>query len=271
MRPSVFSSTTKTLPRPGSLRARIALLSRRRAAGRRGEEPDAGRCRPAAEHGGDPADRGAGARLHAGGRAPASGRARGDHQLSARLGYGRLGCVRFYDGPRGQNLYRFGGYHRFRDRDGYPAVKPPWGTLNAIDLNTGEFVWRVTLGEYPELTARGIAITGTENYGGPVITAGGLLFIAATRDEKFGAFDKATGQLLWQTKLPFGGYATPSVYRVNGKQYVVIAAGGGKLETPSAVSTSRSHFPRPSRMAALDRSSALRRPAQSLSEKSKRC
>ncbi len=129
--------------------------------------------------------------------------------------------------------YRFGGYHRFQDREGYPAVRPPWGTLNAIDLNTGEFVWRVPLGEYPELTARGIAITGTENYGGPVVTAGGLLFIAATRDERFRAFDKATGQLLWQTKLPFAGYATPSVYQVDGKQYVVIAAGGGKLGTPS--------------------------------------
>lgn len=133
----------------------------------------------------------------------------------------------------GQSPYRFGGYHRFQDRDGYPAVKPPWGTLNAIDLNSGEFVWRVPLGEYPELTARGLAITGTENYGGPVVTAGGLLFIAATRDERFRAFDKATGRLLWETKLPFAGYATPSVYEVNGKQYVVIAAGGGKLGTPS--------------------------------------
>ncbi|HEV2130636.1 MAG TPA: hypothetical protein VGR27_06015, partial [Longimicrobiaceae bacterium] len=82
-------------------------------------------------------------------------------------------------------------------------------------------------------TARGLATTGTENYGGPVVTAGGVLFIAATRDEMFRAFDKATGQLLWQTKLPFAGYATPSVYQVNGKQYVVIAAGGGKLGTPS--------------------------------------
>jgi len=133
----------------------------------------------------------------------------------------------------GGSPYRFGGYHRFQDREGYPAVRPPWGTLNAIDLNTGEFVWRVPLGEYPELTARGLAITGTENYGGPVVTAGGLLFIAATRDERFRAFDKATGQLLWQTKLPFAGYATPSVYQVDGKQYVVIAAGGGKLGTPS--------------------------------------
>lgn len=129
--------------------------------------------------------------------------------------------------------YRFAGYHRFVDPEGYPAVKPPWGTLNAIDLDTGESVWRIPLGEYPELTARGIPPTGTENYGGPVVTAGGLLFIAATRDERFRAFDKATGQLLWETQLPAAGYATPSTYQVDGKQYVVIAAGGGKLGTPS--------------------------------------
>jgi quinoprotein glucose dehydrogenase len=129
--------------------------------------------------------------------------------------------------------YRHAGYPRWTDPDGYPAVKPPWGTLNAIDLHTGEFVWRVPFGEYPELTARGIPVTGTENYGGPVVTAGGLLFIAATRDEKFRVFDKATGELLWETQLPAAGYATPSTYMVNGRQYVVIAAGGGKLGTKS--------------------------------------
>ena len=129
--------------------------------------------------------------------------------------------------------YNHMGYNRFYDPDGYPAVKPPWGTLNAIDLNTGEYLWRVPLGEFPELTARGIPKTGTENYGGPIVTAGGLAFIGASLDEHFRAFDKDTGEELWKTKLPAGGYATPATYAVNGRQYVVIAAGGGKMGTPS--------------------------------------
>lgn len=123
------------------------------------------------------------------------------------------------------------GYNRFYDSEGYPAVKPPWGTLNAIDLNTGEFLWTVPLGEIEALTERGIPQTGTENYGGPVATSGGLLFIAASLDEHFRAFDKDTGEELWKTKLPAGGYATPATYLANGKQYVVIAAGGGKMGT----------------------------------------
>jgi quinoprotein glucose dehydrogenase len=125
------------------------------------------------------------------------------------------------------------GYNRFLDPDGYPAVKPPWGTLTAINLNKGEIDWQIPLGEFAELTKRGLPITGTENYGGPIVTAGGLVFIGATRDEKFRAFDKQTGKLLWETGLPAGGYATPSTYEVNGKQYVVIAAGGGKMGTKS--------------------------------------
>ncbi len=129
--------------------------------------------------------------------------------------------------------YSTTGYNRFLDSKGYPAVKPPWGTLNAINLNTGEYLWRVPLGEFPELTARGIPQTGTENYGGPVVTAGGLLFIAASRDEFFRAFDRKTGRELWKTKLPAAGYATPSVYSVQGRQYVVIACGGGKIGTKS--------------------------------------
>lgn len=138
-----------------------------------------------------------------------------------------LRAVNAPDGP-----YRVSGYGRFNDAEGYPAVKPPWGMLNAIDLNNGEVKWKQTLGEYPELLKRGLSPTGTENLGGAVVTAGGVIFIAATKDEKFRAFDKTDGRLLWETRLPAGGYATPSVYLAGGKQFVVIAAGGGgKLET----------------------------------------
>ena len=125
--------------------------------------------------------------------------------------------------------YRFTGYHRFLDPEGYPAAQPPWGTLSAINLNTGEYLWKIPLGEYPALAAQGMHNTGTENYGGPIVTAGGLLFIGATNfDKKFRAFDKSTGELLWETTLPFAGNATPITYEVNGRQFVVIAAGGGK-------------------------------------------
>jgi glucose dehydrogenase len=125
--------------------------------------------------------------------------------------------------------YRFTGYKKFLDPEGYPAVAPPWGTLSAINLNTGEYVWRIPLGVYPELAAKGLTNTGTENYGGPILTAGGLLFIGATDfDKKFRAFDKESGQLLWETTLPFSGNATPATYEVGGRQFVVSAAGGGK-------------------------------------------
>jgi quinoprotein glucose dehydrogenase len=130
--------------------------------------------------------------------------------------------------------YSIDGYNKFLDPDGYPAVAPPWGTLNAIDLNKGTIVWKIPLGEYPELAAKGIRNTGTENYGGPVVTSGGLLFIGATNfDKKFRVFDKSSGQLLWETTLPAAGNATPATYEVNGRQYVVIAAGGGKSNAPS--------------------------------------
>ena len=129
--------------------------------------------------------------------------------------------------------YTTTGYNRWLDTNGYPALKPPWGTLNAIDLNTGEYRWRVTLGEWPELTAKGVPPTGTENYGGPVVTAGGVVFIAASRDEHIRAFDRKTGKELWKAKLPAAGYATPATYSVNGRQYVVIACGGGKIGTKS--------------------------------------
>jgi quinoprotein glucose dehydrogenase len=130
--------------------------------------------------------------------------------------------------------YEFVGYERWRDSSGYPAVKPPWGTLSAIDLNTGEYRWRIPLGEFADLKARGIPTTGTELYGGPIVTAGGLVFIAATQDAKFRAFDKNTGALLWEADLPAPGYATPSTYSVKGKQFVVVAAGGGKLGSKSS-------------------------------------
>ena len=124
--------------------------------------------------------------------------------------------------------YVFRGFQRWFDDEGYPAIKPPWGTLNAVDLNTGEIKWKVPLGEIPELTKRGIPIPGTENYGGPVVTAGGLIFIGATNDGKMRAFDKDTGDMLWEHDLPFDGNATPSVYAVDGKQYVIISCGGAK-------------------------------------------
>lgn len=129
--------------------------------------------------------------------------------------------------------YTSTGYHRWLDTNGYPALKPPWGTLTAIDLNSGTHRWQVPLGEYPELSARGIPPTGTENYGGPIVTQGGLVFIAASRDAHIRAFDRRSGRELWKAPLPAPGYATPATYSVNGRQYVVIACGGGKIGTPS--------------------------------------
>jgi quinoprotein glucose dehydrogenase len=125
--------------------------------------------------------------------------------------------------------YKTIGFRRFTDPDGYPATAPPWGTLSAIDLNTGKYLWKIPFGQYPELVEMGMADTGSDNYGGPVVTAGGLLFIGASVfDEKFHAYDKTNGKLLWEAPLPFSGLATPATYMVDGKQYVVIAAGGGQ-------------------------------------------
>ncbi len=137
-------------------------------------------------------------------------------------------------GPQAQSTqhtqYTMTGYRRFVDPDGYPATATPWGTLNALDLATGEYLWQLPLGQYPELVAAGQPDTGSENYGGPIVTAGGLVFIAATNfDHKIRAFDKTTGKLLWQATLPFAGNATPATYEVEGRQYLVIAAGGSGM------------------------------------------
>jgi quinoprotein glucose dehydrogenase len=166
----------------------------------------------------------------------------------ARLGFGRVVAIKDFlahgkdvattpmDAAKDlQELkYTFDGYPQLLDPDGYPGIKPPWGTLNAINLNTGEYVWTVPLGEYPQLAATSAGPTGSANYGGSVVTAGGLLFIAATNyDRKFRAFDKLTGRLLWQTLLPASGNATPSVYEAGGREMIVIAAGGGRSKEPS--------------------------------------
>jgi quinoprotein glucose dehydrogenase len=133
----------------------------------------------------------------------------------------------------GGQPFRFTGYKRFLDPDGYPAIEPPWGTLTAIDLNTGERAWQIPVGEYPELAAQGLTNTGTELYGGPIVTAGGLVFLGATSyDRKVRAFDKATGARLWEATLPFSAAGTPSTYEVDGRQYLVVPAGGGKARRP---------------------------------------
>lgn len=134
---------------------------------------------------------------------------------------------------KSQIPYVMKGYDRFVDKEGYPGIKPPWGTLNAVDLNSGKLLWKVPLGEYAELIKRGLGITGSRNYGGPVVTKGGLVFIAATPDEKIRAFDKKSGKMVWESKLPAAGFASPATYMVNGKQFLVIACGGGKLGVKS--------------------------------------
>ena len=129
--------------------------------------------------------------------------------------------------------YTIVGYNKFLSKEGLPAITPPWGTLNAIDLSTGQYVWKKTLGTDPAIT-NSKEPTGSENYGASVITKGGILFIGATKDGKFRAFNKRTGDLLWETDLPAPAFSTPSVYEVDGKQFVVIACGGGKMNSKSS-------------------------------------
>lgn len=135
---------------------------------------------------------------------------------------------------KGVDRYALNGFRIFTDQEGYPASRPPWGTLNAVDLKTMQIKWKVPLGYYPALKERGVPDTGTQNFGGCVATGGGLVFIGGSADEMFRAFDAETGEVLWEYKLPAGGYAVPSVYEVDGRQYVVIAAGGGnRIGTPT--------------------------------------
>jgi quinoprotein glucose dehydrogenase len=174
--------------------------------------------------------------VHSGkGRMPSFPDLRGEN-LEALVAYLRAGAApgagsadaKTEVGASSGNLrYHFTGYKKFLDPDGYPAVTPPWGTLNAIDLNTGKYLWKIPFGEYPELAAKGMTQTGSENYGGPILTGGGLLIIAATNfDRKIRTYNSDTGELLWEGDLPFAGNATPATYMVNGKQYIVIATSG---------------------------------------------
>src|SRR5258705_3355187 len=111
--------------------------------------------------------------------------------------------------------FRFTGYHKFLDPEGYPAVAPPWGTLNAINLNTGEYIWKIPLGEYPELASKGQKNTGTENYGGSSCTAGRLLLACATNfDKKIHAFGQTHRETHCEASPPLHRQAPPPPARV---------------------------------------------------------
>lgn len=126
-------------------------------------------------------------------------------------------------------------FTHFNDIEGRPAIKPPWGILNAIDLNTGDYAWKVIIGNRPELQGNGAPETGAEGYGGPIVTAGGLLFIGGTHDKKFRAYDKTSGELLWETTLPAVANATPCTYFSDGKQYVAISVAGDKQNPAGSI------------------------------------
>jgi quinoprotein glucose dehydrogenase len=128
--------------------------------------------------------------------------------------------------------YKHKGYNKFLDANGLPAIDPPWGTLHAIDLNDGSYLWSVPFGETPGLKQKDGSPTGTENYGGPVVTENGLLFIGASRDGYFRVYNKHSGELLWKYLLPAPAFATPATYEVKGRQFIAIACGGEKLGTP---------------------------------------
>lgn len=129
-------------------------------------------------------------------------------------------------------FYTSTGYNKFLTSNGYPAIKPPWGSLNAINLNTGDIDWSIPLGQ-TEIGKLNNVTTGTENYGGPLLTESGIIFIAATSDRKIRAFDSENGRLIWERDLPYAGFATPSYYVIDGIPYLSIASGGGKLGTRS--------------------------------------
>lgn len=129
-------------------------------------------------------------------------------------------------------FYTSTGYNKFLTSNGYPAIKPPWGSLNAINLNTGDIDWSIPLGQ-TEIGKLNNVTTGTENYGGPLLTESGIIFIAATSDKKIRAFDSENGRLIWERDLPYAGFATPSYYVIDGIPYLSIASGGGKLGTKS--------------------------------------
>jgi quinoprotein glucose dehydrogenase len=122
------------------------------------------------------------------------------------------------------------GYVYLRDNEDLPGNAPPWGTLNSIDLATGEIAWKVPFGNFLSHPDLGY---GSISYGGPVITASGLIFIGATPDKKFRAYDSRDGSVLWETELSAAAFSTPAIYSIDGKQYVSIAAGGGRLGPPT--------------------------------------
>jgi quinoprotein glucose dehydrogenase len=220
-------------------KARASLIYRFRCAAchgmdKKGSPPEF----PALDHlAGNLTDKQVSAMIHTGGGRMPSFDSMGEPAIQAVTDYllrGEDRSVEFQRSPKTSGLKYVGEtFREFRDPDGYPANSPPWGTLSAVNIDTGDYVWKIPFGEYPELLAKGLKDTGSLNHGGGVVTAGGLLFIGATHyDRKFRAFDKKTGKLVWETVLPFAANATPAIYELDGKEYIVVAEGGGR-ERPS--------------------------------------